>query len=57
LLRKAEEDGFLARAGANYENVLLSPKLKQDMLNMFATIYLFLTVAAAEAAATVRTAA
>ena len=57
LLRKAEEDGFLARAGANYESVVLSLKLKQNMLNMFATIYLFLTGAAAEATAAMRTAA
>jgi hypothetical protein len=50
LLREAEAGGLLARAGTNYESVVLCPKLKHDMLNMFAVIYLFLTGAAAEAA-------
>jgi hypothetical protein len=57
LLREAEEGGLLARAGTNYESVVLCPKLKRDMLNMFAVIYLFLTGAAAEAAAATRAAA
>jgi len=55
LLREAESNGYLTRAGANY--VVIRPKLKQDMLNMFAVVYLFLAGAAAEAAAAIRTAA
>ena len=57
VLRQAEESGFVARAGTNYESVVLRPKLKQDMLNMFAVVFLFLTAAAAEAAAAIRAAA
>jgi DNA-binding MarR family transcriptional regulator len=57
LLREAEEGGFLARATTNYESVVLCPKLKRDMLNMFAVVYLFLAGAAAEAAAATRAAA
>jgi DNA-binding MarR family transcriptional regulator len=57
LLREAEEGGFLERTGTNYGSVMLRPKLKRDLLNMFAMIYLFLTGAAAEAAAATRAAA
>lgn len=57
LLREAEETGFLARMGTNYESIVLRPKLKRDMLNMFAAICLFLAGAAAAAAAATRAAA
>jgi DNA-binding MarR family transcriptional regulator len=57
LLREAEEDGFLARAATNYESVVLRSKLKRDMLNMFAMIFLLLAGAAAEATAATRAAA
>jgi hypothetical protein len=51
LLRAAEESALLARAGSNYETIVLLPKLKHDLLNMLAAMFLFLAGAAAEAMA------
>lgn len=51
LLRQAEEGALLARAGSTYETIVVRPKLKHDLLNMLAAMFLFLAGAAAEAMA------
>jgi hypothetical protein len=51
LLRDAEEGGMLARVGPSYETIVVRPKLKQDLLTMLATMFVFLAGAASEAMA------
>jgi hypothetical protein len=49
LLRAAEESALVARNGPGYESIVLLPKLKQNLLDMLAAMFLFLAGAAAEA--------
>jgi DNA-binding MarR family transcriptional regulator len=51
LLREAEQRALLARTGPGNETIVVRPKLKHDLLNMLATMLLFLAGAAAEAMA------
>ena len=51
LLRAAEEGALLVRTGTTYESIVLAPKLKQNLLDMIAAMFLFLAGGAAEAMA------
>jgi hypothetical protein len=57
VLREAEARKFITRTGASYENVVVLPKLKQDILALVATAFLFLADAADKAMAELRRAA
>jgi DNA-binding MarR family transcriptional regulator len=53
LLRAAERDGHIKRTAEHYDGVILQPHLTQAALDLFATMYLFITggVRAAKAGA------
>jgi hypothetical protein len=42
VLRAAEADKLIERTGEHYDRIVLRPHLVQDVLTMFATIYLYL---------------
>jgi hypothetical protein len=54
VLREAEARNLIAGTGTSYENVVVLPKLKQDILALVATAFLFLADAADRAIAELR---
>ena len=46
VLRAAERQGHIKRVGAHYDHIVLNPHLTQAVLNMLATMFLYVAQAA-----------